>query len=140
MIWKPLEAEIFRRRNNLNNEQLGNVIYSFGVSGNGNKEFYNIMEEVIIDSEIPIETEYLEKIIFGYTQIDQGTPIFYSHVTEKIIKRGLENVDIVKLSEIAKNLSKATNVHKAGFGFYQELEKHIKKELNEGRVDFQQLA
>ena len=36
-IWKVLEAEIFKRRNNFNNEQLAQVMYAFGVTGNGQK-------------------------------------------------------------------------------------------------------
>lgn len=38
-------------------------MYAFGVSGNGQKEFYNEMEEVIVDSPIPIETANLWKIL-----------------------------------------------------------------------------
>ena len=62
-IWKPLEAEIFKRRNNLNNEQLAQVMYAFGVTGNGQKEFFYEMEEVITDSPIPIETDNVWKIL-----------------------------------------------------------------------------
>lgn len=45
-------------------------MHSFGMSGNGSKEFFYEMEEVITDSAIPIETEYLQKIIKGYSEID----------------------------------------------------------------------
>jgi hypothetical protein len=65
-IWLPLEKELFRRRNNLTNEQLAAVVYSFGITGNGSKEFYYDLEETIVDSPIPIETEYLEKILTAY--------------------------------------------------------------------------
>ena len=108
-IWAPLEAELFKRRTNLNNDQLADVMYAFGISGNGQKEFYYEMEEVIVDSPIPIEVSNLWKILQGYTQIDQGSPVFYSMVTEAILKRGLENLDVVTISEIAKALGKATN-------------------------------
>jgi hypothetical protein len=70
VIWGALEKELFRRRNNLNNEQLGAVMHSFGVTGNGSKEFYYELEETIVDSPIPIETEHLEKILMGYSEID----------------------------------------------------------------------
>jgi len=48
--------EIYRRKNNLNNEQLADVIHAFGVTGNGHKELYYDLEETVIDSPIPIET------------------------------------------------------------------------------------
>ena len=69
-IWKVLEQEIFKRRNNFNNEQLAQIIYAFGVTGNGRKDFYEGMEEVITDSPIFIETEFLEKMLMGYSEID----------------------------------------------------------------------
>lgn len=59
---------------------------------------------------------------------------------ERIIHRGLENIEILKLTEIARNLSKATNVHKAGYGFYHKLEKHIHKSLHEGKLGFKELS
>jgi hypothetical protein len=83
------------------------------------------MEEVVIDSPIKIETEFLEKILLGYTQIDQGTPVFYADIVEKLIDRGLENLEVIKIAEIARNLSRASNVHKAGYGFYNHMEKLI---------------
>lgn len=39
--------------------------------------------------------------------------------------RGLDKLEVTNIAEIAKNLSKATNVHKAGFGFFNAMEKHI---------------
>jgi len=54
----------------LNNEQLAAVVHAFGITGNGSKEFYYDLEETIIDSPIPIESEHLEKILQGYSQID----------------------------------------------------------------------
>ena len=36
-IWKPIEFELHRRRNNLNNRQLASVMYAFGVTGNATK-------------------------------------------------------------------------------------------------------
>ena len=93
-IWLVLEQELFKRRNTLNNEQLSTVMHSFGVSGNGSKEFFYEMEEVITDSPIPIETEYLQKMIKGYSEVDQGTPVFYSMLIEKILDRGIELLTI----------------------------------------------
>ena len=117
-IWSVLEAEIFKRRKNLNNEQLARVLYSFGISGNGSKEFYGEMEEVVTESQIAIETEFLHKILAGYAQVDRGSPVFYSILVEKIMGRGLEKLDSVTLTEMAKTLSKATEVTKGGYGFY----------------------
>ena len=59
--------ELFKRRKNLNNEQLAQVLYSFGISGSGQKPFFDEMEIMVIDSPVFIETEYLEKISLGYT-------------------------------------------------------------------------
>ena len=67
IIWRALEKELFKRKNNLNNEQLASVVHAFGVTGNGSKEFYYELEETIIDSPIPIENEHLEKILLGYS-------------------------------------------------------------------------
>lgn len=69
-IWQPLEKELFKRRNTLNNEQLSLVLHGFGISGNGSKEFFYNMEEVVIESPIPIENQFLLPILFGYSQID----------------------------------------------------------------------
>ena len=62
-IWNVLEAELFRRRRNLNNPQLAEVMFAFGITGNGSKDFFVEMEEVITDSPIFIESEYLIKIM-----------------------------------------------------------------------------
>jgi len=43
-------------------------------------------------------------------------------------------LELTKIAEISKYLSKATNVHKAGFGFFHEMEKHIHKALHENKV------
>ena len=63
------------------------MIYAFGISGNGTKDFYYNMEELVVDSPIPIETENLEKLLAGYAQIDQGTAVFYTTIVEKILAR-----------------------------------------------------
>jgi hypothetical protein len=117
-IWPVLEVELFKRRRNLNNEQLTSVLHAFGISGNGSKTFFHEMEEVVTDSQIPIETDYLVKVITGYAEIDLGSPELYSMLIEKIILRDVSNIEPVKRTEIAKTLSKATNVSKGGFGFY----------------------
>ena len=38
--------------------------------------------------------------------------------------------------EITKSLGKATNTHKGGFGFFAEMEKHVKNMLFQGKLDF----
>ena len=128
-IWLVLEQELFKRRNTLNNEQLTQVMHSFGVSGNGSQQFFYEMEEVITDSPLPIETEYLQKIMKGYSEVDQGTPVFYSMLVEKILDRGIELLSIEQIMEITKSLAKATNTHKGGFGFYAAMEKHVRNNL-----------
>jgi hypothetical protein len=50
------------------------------------------MEEVVTDSPIVIETEHLVKIIQGYSEVDRGSPAFYSILVGKVIDRGLENM------------------------------------------------
>ena len=128
--------ELFKRRNNLNNEQLSSVMHSFGITGNGNEGFFNEMEETITDSPVFIESHHLTKILTGYAEVDRGSPAFYSIIVEKLIDRGIENIEVVEITKIARSLSKATNVQKGGYGFYKQMEKHIKTELHEGRVSF----
>jgi hypothetical protein len=98
------------------------------------------MEEVIIDSPINIETPFLEKILIGFSQIDRGSPVLYSDTVERIINRGLNELEIPKIASIACLLNKATNVHKGGFGFFEAMEKHVHQEMYEGRISFQQLT
>lgn len=47
---------------------------------------------------------------------------------------------IEQVVEVAKYLSKATNVHKAGYGYFHEMEKHIHKQLHENKLNFQDLS
>ena len=124
-IWKPLEKELLKKRNNLSNEQLAAVIYAFGVTGNGSKEFFAEFEETIIDSPIPIESEHLEKIVAGYAQIDLGTPVFYSRMVEQIVRRGMDRMSLEAIVELGKNLKKATNAQKGAFGYFEAMEKLI---------------
>jgi len=51
------------------------------------------MEEIITDSPIFIETEYLTKIMQAYTEVDQGTPAFFGIVIAKLIEREVKNID-----------------------------------------------
>jgi len=79
-IWKPLEVELHRRRNNLNNEQLANIVYAFGVTGNATRFLFGELEETIIDTPIAIESKNLIKILSGYSLADQGEPVIYAHL------------------------------------------------------------
>jgi hypothetical protein len=55
-----------------------------------------------------------------------GSPEFYSILIQKIIDRGLDKFEnLQKISELANTLSKATNVHSGGYGYYNAIEKHI---------------
>ena len=94
-IWHPLEVELHRRRNNLNNSQLASVVHCLGATGNATRFFFDELEETIIDSPIPIETENLLKLLQGYSLVDQGTPVFYSHIGDVVMKRGLDKLDPV---------------------------------------------
>ena len=105
-------------------------MYSFGVTGNGQKEFYAEMEEIITDSPIAIETEHLIKIVQGYSEIDLGSPVFYSMFVEKMLHRGMDTLSPTQITSIAKYLSKATNTQNGGFGWYAAMEKHLKNELH----------
>jgi len=49
-------------------------------------------------------------------------------------------MDPVRLAELARTLSRATNVQQGGYGLYMELEKHIKNELHQGRITFTDLC
>ena len=69
-IWKPLEVELHRRRNNLNNEQLAKVVHAFGVTGNASRFLFCELETTIVDSPIAIETEHLLKILSGFAVAD----------------------------------------------------------------------
>mmetsp|Transcript_17974 Transcript_17974/g.30585 ORF Transcript_17974/g.30585 Transcript_17974/m.30585 type:complete len:325 (-) Transcript_17974:938-1912(-) len=97
------------------------------------------MEDVITDSPIFIETENLHLILQGYSEVDAGSPAFYSIIVEKLLDRGLYKMDCVQAASVAKCLSKATNVQKGGFGFYRAMEKHLKTEMHQGRVNYEQL-
>ena len=76
----------------------------------------------------------------GYAAIDLGSPVFYNVIVTKILERGLDSIDPVKITEIAKTLRKATNVQKGGYGFFSEMEKHIKNSLHQGKIDFLELT
>jgi hypothetical protein len=69
-IWHPLETELHRRRNNLNNDQLASVVHVFGATGNATRFLFDEIEETVIDSPIPIESDNLAKILQGYSLVD----------------------------------------------------------------------
>ena len=93
------------------------------------------MEEMATDSPIPIETEYLDKILQGYALIDMGSPEFYSILINKILDRDLstEYTSAAKLTDLVRALNKATNVHKGAFGLNVAAEKKILNDLHQGR-------
>ena len=66
--------------------------------------------------------------------------MLYSSIVEKILKRGIEELSVDRIVDIAKNLSRATNVHAGGYGFYEAMEKHIHNQLHEGKIDFEALC
>jgi hypothetical protein len=99
------------------------------VTGNTTKFVFDELEETIIDSPIPIETEYLVKILSGYAISDIGTPVIYSHIAEVLMNRGLDKLEYSTLASICRDFKRATNMPK-GTGFYQEAEKCLKNEIH----------
>jgi hypothetical protein len=69
-----------------------------------------------------------------------GSPVFYSMIVEKLLDRGLSSIDPVKITEIAKMLKKATNVQKGGYGFFAQMEKHLKNGCHQGQINFLELT
>ena len=67
-------------------------MHVFGATGNATRFLFDELEETVIDSPIPIETEHLAKILQGYSLVDQGTPVLYSHIADVIMKRGLDKL------------------------------------------------
>lgn len=132
-IWKPLELELHRRRNNLNNQQLAQVVHAFGATGNATKFFFDELESTVIESPIPIETPSLKKILQGYALVDQGSPVFYAHVMEVLENRGFDTIQSVELAEICRDLKRATNLPQ-GAKFFHAAEKFLKTEMHQGRL------
>ena len=56
------------------------------------------------------------------------------------MNRGLDQYEPVRLTKLANGLSRATNVHKGGYGLYNEMEKYIKNELHQGGMTFVDLC
>lgn len=108
----------------MNNQQLATVIHSYGTLGHGGRYFFDHFEEQIIESPIPIETEYLIKMLTGYVQMDIGTPQLYSHLAEVFIAR-MPNIPLTDLTTIAKKFAMTTNGTGGAYGFNKALEKHL---------------
>jgi len=115
------------------------VTYNFAISANGSYDLFDEIEECVIDSSINIETEYLEKILAGFSLIDRGIPTLYEHLVTHLKDR-IEEMGPERVSRAGYYLSRATNVHAGGYGFYIEMEKHIKRSLHEGKVTAADLA
>jgi hypothetical protein len=49
---------------------LAKVVHALGATGNATQFFFEDLEETIMDSPIPIETEYMTKILQGYSLVD----------------------------------------------------------------------
>ena len=121
--------ELHKRKNTLNNKQLGQVIHAFGATGNATRFFCDEFEETIIDSPIPIETHNLAKILKGYSLIDQGSPVFYAHMMELVEHRGFDKLPPQELADMAKDLKRATNLPK-GAQFFHKVESYLKNEIH----------
>ncbi len=102
-IWKPLEIELHRRRNNLNNQQLSQVVSAFGLTGNATKFLFHDLEETITDSPIQIETPFLLKILQGYSQVDMGSPVFYNHILAVILFRKFADMTPQAIAEMCSD-------------------------------------
>ncbi len=66
--------------------------------------------------------------------------MLFGHIVEKLLKRGLEEIELPRLLEIAKGLSKATNTHKGAFGYYEALEKLIRTRIHQGKIEFREVC
>ena len=67
-LWDNLELELIKRSDKINNQDLADILYAFACSGKGSEKLFTQFEEVVIDSPIPIETNYLFKIMKSFTQ------------------------------------------------------------------------
>jgi hypothetical protein len=132
-LWKPLELELHKRRNNLNNQQLAQVVHAFGTTGNATKFLFEELEETIIDSPISIETPYLCKMLQGYSLVNMGSPIFYKHCQDVILKRKFKDLKYVEIADVCRDFARATQLPKGSQVFYGEVEKYIRTELAQGR-------
>ena len=102
------------------------MVYAFGVTGNATRFLFDDLEETIIESPIPIESEHMLKILTGYSLVDQGTPDFYSHAQEVILHRGLDTLTTKQVCQACKDLKRATNLPK-GAEFFHAAEKQLSK-------------
>lgn len=93
----------------MDNRQLTQVIYAFGVTGNATRFFFDELEETVIESPIPIEKENLLKILSGYSLVDQGSPEMYSHLAEVLLKRDLETMTAAQICSACRDFKRATN-------------------------------
>lgn len=134
-IWDHLELEFLKRSNKLNNQHLADVLLSFAIAGKGSERFFSLMEETIVDSPIEFEENHLYKFLKAYSQLNYGSPIIYSHLSEQL-KKFKDFLSVTRMAEICALFAKATNSHKAGFGFYHECEKQIKLEMDNNRLSF----
>ena len=108
-IWKPLELELHKRRNNLTNDQLSTIIQTFGLTGNATQFFFYELEETIMDSPITIEETNLLKILQGYSLADQGTSQFYMHLMKEFLRRDkFKQLSMLQLAEVCKFFRKAS--------------------------------
>ena len=124
-IWKPLEVELHRRRNNLNNEQLAQVVHAFGMTGNATRFLFSELEETIIDTPIAIESEHLLKILSGYSIGDLGEPVIYAHIEQVLLHRGIFRLSVPQILQACKDFKRATN-KPPGAAFFHAAEKHLK--------------
>ena len=84
VIWDHLELEFLKRSNKLNNQHLGDVLFSFAKAGKGSERFFMLMEETIIDSPIPFEDNHLFKYLKSYSQLNYGSPRLYSYFSKHL--------------------------------------------------------
>ena len=133
-LWQPLELELHRRRNQLDNAQLSQVVHAFGVMGSATKFLFQDLEETIIDSPIPWEAPNAIKILSGYAQVDQGSPILYKVLMDIVKHEGLHKLTLQQIANMSKDLSRVSQLPKGSQPFFDLVEKHVKTEIEQGRI------
>lgn len=48
----------------------------------GSKHFYYEMEELLIDSELPLDAKHIKKAVEAYARVDLGSGIFYKNMID----------------------------------------------------------
>ncbi len=53
----------------------------------GSKYFYYEMEELLIDSELPLDARHLMTAVEAYARVDMGSGVFYKNMVGHLLGR-----------------------------------------------------